>query len=1411
MSEQQVDKASITQIVAETCRQGRIGAVGVARRIARMTGELRSRYAKINGEARQDPPDIWLCDNYYVLEKESKQSRAELRVLRRRMDSAELGLLCAVVERILCAGLPPITDDTAVCILRELSPHVRSGEALYAAFSTAVKAALLRIAHKACFESRDDREIAYAITGFVALPSLDMEEIIGACSGVEKALLRDPAGVYPAMDEDSRRFYRYLLSKIAARERRPEEEVAAALLSRAENATGTRRHVGWWLRNHPIVTAPRRRRGAFSLFCQIALPLLLSVAAAVFARRLWLIPLCYLPFWEILRPLVNQFSLWGVDIDFLPRMDLKKVEDKPKTVVLVSTLLPKTADAPGLAKRLEQLYFSNSDPDMYYCILADFKEADFPADEQDDSQVAASRKVIEALNATYDGRFMLFLRGRVYSKTQKKYSGWERKRGAITEFVRFLGGQPTSVHTFVGDKSVLPKIKFLIALDADTTLLYESAQTLVSVAMHPLNAPVLGEHGVVTEGYGILSPKISIDLTSAKATPFSRVMSGCGGVTAYETRDKDYYQDLFGESIFAGKGLLHVEAFRAALDQRFPENQILSHDILEGSYLRCAFVSDVEMSDGAPPGMTAWLSRLHRWLRGDWQNIVFLLRRYRAGGKLWENPIAPLSRYKLFDNLRRSFSCVVSLACLIVALFVGGRAGAVLSWVGMLSVCFPSLWAAVNSLASGGLFTLSRKFFTRTLPHTMELVAQGCLFLIMLPAQALLTLDAVMRSLWRLMITRSNMLEWTTAAQADSRKMTLRGALVRYGPAELLGLAYLALSRESPLALVGILFVLVLPMAFFTAKPSPEVPHVLTEKDRDTLLSYNAAMWRYYEDFASEQNNYLPPDNIQQSPVYRVATRTSPTNIGMLLLSILAARDMGFIDTGGLYRRVERTLISVEKLRTWNGNLYNWYDTITLEPLRPAFISCVDSGNFICSLVALAEGLREFVPRISGFAGLIARIKAIVDACDLTVFYNKKKHLFSIGYDMESESLSPSHYDFLMSEFRMTSYYAVARKIVGKKHWGSLARTMSRSGSYAGPVSWTGTAFEYFMPQLLLPVYDGSLVGESLTYCLYCQKRRVRGRNIPWGISESAFYAFDNNLNYQYKAHGVQKLGVKRHLDRDLVISPYSTFLTIPLTPNSAMRNLGRLRELGVYGRYGFYEAVDFTGERVGADSLAITRSYMAHHIGMSMVASANALYDNIMQRRFMRDHYMKSAQEFLQEKITKNTVVYDDIKPGGVRPGREDRPRRREASDAIFPQSPRCMILSNGELTNVLTDTGAGYLKFGSIDLTRRGTDLLRRPQGLVALIKGSGGLLPATRAPFYEKDAAYAVEQQEQAVTYRAAGAGLETALRCVIHPTVSCEQRHLTVKTASGRKETVDVLLYLEPVLGAYVDYSAHPAYS
>ena len=524
-----------------------------------------------------------------------------------------------------------------------------------------------------------------------------------------------------------------------------------------------------------------------------------------------------------------------------------------------------------------------------------------------------------------------------------------------------------------------------------------------------------------------------------------------------------------------------------------------------------------------------------------------------------------------------------------------------------------------------------------------QLLYQGFYALVLLPQNAIINADATIRGLFRRFISYKKILEWTTASQSEQSDNAIIARIRYFGIAGLLGISLLFLPATAA-KIAGLIFALMIPIIIYSDNEYKSPKYRITPRQQHQLISYVAAMWQFYDDFASESDNFLPPDNVQTAPVYAVAHRTSPTNIGLMLLSILAARDFELIDTDSLCDRIDKTLTTVERLEKWEGNLYNWYDTQTLEILPPAYVSSVDSGNFACCLVSLKEGLHDYVSEKREILSLIDRIENIISITNLNVFYNKVKNLIAIGYDTQEDKLSTSHYDLLMSESRMSSYFAVAKRQVPKKHWKALGRTMARLGSYAGPISWTGTMFEYFMPELLLHSNEGSLPYEGLRFCLHCQKKRARDANAPFGISESGYYAFDAQLNYQYKAHGVQKLGLKRRLDDELVISPYSSFLTLSHDFNSSYNNLENLKNLGMVGTYGFYEAIDYTTSRVGRNCSAIIKSFMAHHLGMSIVAISNALHDNIMQRRFMSDKSMESAAELLDERVMVGSVLFEDI-----------------------------------------------------------------------------------------------------------------------------------------------------------------------
>lgn len=1364
---------------------------------------LRKAYTKALRTHDNTTAGEWLCDNFYLLEREGRSVLAQWR------DSPALPIDADGNVRIhtLCLRAVRENDTLSAQRLAELLlPEGLCGceIELVPAF---LRGALLHCAREGCERAGDTAAqlLRTAVLTLRAIQDWDFDALLERLSPVEAMLAEDPAGIYPRMDESTRFSYRRLAAQAAHSKEITEREAAGEALRQAKKAEGLpHRHVGAWL--PPRVSY--QRRGKTALFMEALFPLLVAACTALLLNTWYLLPLLYFPLWEILRYPIESAFLYGIPASRTPRMQLEGViPEEGSTVIAVSTLLPGAAQARKLGRHLEQLWRSNGRGCVKICVLADLKGAQSPVMPQDQSDLAASRREIEQLNRRHGGGFVLIVRERAYSRTQGEYTGAERKRGAVESLARYLNGEDIRFQEIFGDTKALRGMRYILALDADTVLPLDAASELVAAALHPLNQAVVDpERRIVTKGYGIFVPRVETELACAGATGFSRVMADAGGLVAYDTASPERYQDLFGRSIFSGKGLIDVEAFCRVMPDRFLPESVLSHDILEGGFLRACFVSDVQVADGFPGREGAFLDRMHRWVRGDWQNLPFLFSRRKKHQK---GTLGPLTRWQLFDNLRRSLTPVVSLFCLIAALFAPEPARLTLLLGGVLSAAAGSLYGVWRAVLSGGPAMFSRLYYSKVTPVAMSNLIRALVNVVMLAQTAFVCLDAILRALWRRFVSHKKMLEWVTAAQSDVAQRPA-ALLKRYLPSLLIGALFILLGRGG-LWLCGLLFACNYPFAVFSARRGAQRTKELSWSQRDRLTSYAAAAWRYFEEFCGAQDHDLPPDNVQETPVHRVAHRTSPTNIGLALLCTLAARDFSFLDSATLCDRVDRMLTSVEKLEKWHGNLYNWYDTITLRVLEPRYVSTVDSGNFFCCLTALRQGLLEYAAEYPALADQAGRVTKLLEAGDLTPLYNPRRKLFHIGFDAQEGKLTSSYYDLLMSEARMMSYYAIGSRQAPKRHWGALGRMLAREGRYTGPVSWTGTMFEYYMPHLLLPLYDGTLGKEAMRFCSYCQKHRVRGRDIPWGVSESGFYAFDPQLNYQYKAHGVQKLGLKRGLNDDLVISPYSTFLLLPFEPEAALKNFDELEQMQMTGRCGFYEAADFSPERVDGQEYAVVRSYMAHHVGMSLLSLCNALKGFVMQNRFMRDDRMAAARSLLEEKIPTGAAVFRDVEL------RETPQRAQRVTPAVRelgspnPVQPEMHLLTNGEWSVAVSDCGTSLSLYRESDITWRSGDLLRRPAGIFAVVRAGEETLPLCRALDYRSRAEFGAQfSHTQAVlTARAKTLAAETLIQ--VHPRLPCEHRRYTVKNLGRERRRVSLLLYLEPCLAPAREAQAHPAFS
>lgn len=1333
-------------------------------------------------------PSGWLTDNYYILEGTAIRAAEDCRKILKAKRGSEFfpGIFDACLE--LCSeGVIPDEKEIA----ERLSGACKSGavcEMLPLALTCAV---ICRGAPGAADPSEEGiRLIADCVKSLRRLEETDFDLLSAMLNPCEDILNSDPAGIYRVMNEKTKNLYRKSVSVLARRKGKSERETALEALEKAKKDGS---HIGKYI----CLLPKRKRRGTFFLIMEAVFPLICALCAGILSGHPALSLLLWLPLWAILAVPIQKTSLRGLPPRPLPSLDPECEKAKAETLVTVSVLLPAPEKAAVLGEHLETVYLGCRGDGIKLCCLADLKSASSPSEPGDKTAVKSMMNVIDSLNRKYSGGFILAVRPRTYSETQREFTGKERKRGAITDLVRTVKGDPSGFSLLHGDVSALHSVKYIAALDADTLPRFDGIRELIAIAEHPLNAPMTDpRRGRVVSGCGILVPH-SVNRMSGNGTLFSRIMTSDAGISLYDSAACERYSELFGEGLFCGKGLINVDAFYAVMTDTLPKEKILSHDILEGGYLRAGFASGIQMTDSFPLSVGSYFLRLDRWIRGDWQNAGFIFG---------SNPLNALSRYKLFDNLRRS---ILPAACIIGAaagIFIGGAAGAAMCAVCMIAVGAPELFSGLSFLFNSGFSALSALYFSETLPCALGSFARAFVRTVFSAREAFISTKAAAKALWRMLISKKNLLEWVTAAGGES-SAGIGAKLVSCIPSVA---AAVVMFFGTPVhRLFGMILLFDIPLCLFTDKTKKSGKPRITEESRETVLSYAAAMWNFFEEQCGRENNFLPPDNVRISPSAAVARRTSPTNIGLMLVSFLAARDMGFITTAELCMRLKLSLTTVEKLKKHKGNLLNWYSTETLEPLEPEFVSTVDSGNFLCCLVALKEGITEYLPECAALSEIAERTEKLIEETDLRPLYNPGRDLFYIGIDAKTGKPSGSCYDLFMSEARMTSYYAVATRLVPVKHWGSMGRITVSKGRYSGLVSWTGTMFEYFMPELFIPSPKGSILYESLHFCLYCQRKR--SGKLPFGVSESGFYAFDSMLNYQYKAHGVQKIGLRQGLDEDYVVSPYSSFLTMSIAPELSVRNLKRLEKLGMTGKYGFYEAADFTRDPMNA-GLSVVSSYMAHHIGMSLAAADNLLNENCLQRRFMSSGDMKGASGLLEEKIPMGTRPFRDIRRRETPAVRERVQNETVTVSDPDPFSPNFAVYSNGRMSCFISDCGTGVTVFDGADINVRDSRAVSHPQGVFAVFETGGSRIPFVKALDIDSNADFSCEFRRDRAVHKAEKGKAALEMTTFVLKRNNTEVRRFTVEN-KDRKNGLkgSLLIYFEPCIDETSRFSAHRAFS
>ncbi len=1249
-----------------------------------------------------------------------------------------------------------------------------------------------------------------------------------------------------------------------------------------------------------------------------------------------------LPAMAAATAIVNRMITWNFGAVVLPGLELKGgVPSSLRTLVVVPTLLTSEADLLEQIERLEVHHLSGAGGDLSFALLSDGLDADMEVVESDAHLLAVAADAIDQLNRRHGpgpsgDRFLLLHRHRVFNPGENKWMGWERKRGKLHELNRLLRGATDTTFMSVGGHPphAPAGVRYVITLDADTRLPRDAALRLIGKMAHPLNRPKFSaaEQRVV-EGYGILQPRVTPSLPIGReASAYQRIFSGPGGMDPYAAAVSDVYQDMFGEGSYTGKGIYDVDAFEAAMAGRVPENALLSHDLFEGIFARAGLASDVEVVEEFPSRYDVAAKRQHRWTRGDWQLIPWIFGR-PAGGQA----VPRVGHWKMLDNLVRSLMAPATLLAFLVCWILpmpSAPVGVLLILAAIaIPIFLPSFVSALPQRAGS-----RPRNHLRILASDLSLAAkQSGLLVAFVVDQSTRMIDASARTLARLFVTHRHLLEWTTAAEATGKApLDLGGYYRGMAGGTVLGLllagAAIVFEPSSwPIALPFALLWLAAPaLALRISQPATATSRLVASgpEARDLRLIARRT-WRYFETFVTPDDNMLPPDNFQEVPKPIIAHRTSPTNMGLYLLSTVAAHDFGWAGIVETVERLEATLGTMQKLPRFKGHFFNWYGTMDLRALDPAYVSSVDSGNLAGHLIVLAnfceewthssvvpdarsgmkdnlrlllealdaEGvesgkgqslfpaiLKEISTKLSGTQTLetiLPELKQLVEkaakvaldlqpasakasssdlsfwigvlgkavyesgrdrlqitesphilrgrldalartaremalAMDFGFLLDPERQLLSIGYSLAENSLDSSCYDLLASESRLASLFAIAKGDVPTRHWFHLGRAATPVGSASALISWSGSMFEYLMPSLVMRAPAGSILEQTNRLVVARQQAYGASLGIPWGISESAFNARDIEFTYQYSNFGVPGLGLKRGLSENVVVAPYATGLAAMADPHGARKNYIHLARLGARGRYGFYEALDFTHSRLpDNEDVAIVYNFMAHHQGMTIVAIANTLQNGLMRARFHREPMIQASELLLQERMPRHIAVAhpraEEVKvsPAEVRTG---APTARRLSASTL-DAPVTHLLSNGCYAVLLTAAGAGYSRWRDIAVTRWREDATRDDWGSFIFLRDmqSGNVWSAGAQPLgIEADHEEVVFGEDYAEFIRRDGT-LTTTMDVIVSGEDDGEVRRLSLANSGRRTREIELTSYAEVVLTSPAADNAHPAFS
>jgi len=1286
---------------------------------------------------------------------------------------------------------------------------------------------------------------------------INMIEIFEKINGVEEILKKDPVNVYSKMDYKTRIYYRNKLKEISKKTKISEIYIARKCLELSSieyeksnmDSNNKKAHVGYYLiadgepklleilQNKKV---PRQNNMHKAQKYITALAVVTIVLAGVYGLyintqinnivlSLILSILLLIPIETIFTQIAQYILGKTKNTKIIPKLDFRNgIPEQNATFVVIPTIIKNGKRVEELMHKLEVYYIANKSDNIYFALLGDCSTSSNEEEGFDEEVINTGKKMVDILNKKYpDEKFTKFnfiYRKRMWNEGEEAYLGWERKRGLLNQFNEYILGNisnPFKTNTITNVAS-MPPIKYIITLDADTDLVLNSAKELIGAMAHILNKPELNKsEDLVIAGHALIQPRIGIDLMSSIKSLYTKIYAGAGGVDVYANAISDIYQDNFEEGIFTGKGIYDLKIFSKILNNEIPENTILSHDLLEGSYLRCGLATDIMLMDGYPVGYNSSKSRLHRWIRGDWQIIIWLKDKIKnKRGEIKNNPLNILSKYKIFDNLVRSLLEVSSVLTIIymciLDCFYKIKIWPIITTV-LIAVLTPTVIDVINKIVFKREGERRQKTFNKTLSGINASLLRGLFTLATLPDKAYMSANAICKTLYRLKVSKKHMLEWVTAEEAEKMtKKDIKSYYINMAPniiLGILGILYIFINAKNPFSvLIFVISLLWLIAPAIMCYISKEIvvnnkKELLVDKDKQYVLEVGKRTWQFFKDYLVKENNYLPPDNYQEDRKPKAIKRTSSTNIGLALLAVISSYDLGYETQKNTLELLNKMIDTIYNLQKWNGHLYNWYNIETLEPLRPRYISSVDSGNFVGYLYVVKQFLIQNGQEDT-------RIDELIEHTDFTKLYNEKMQLFSVGYNVEENMLTDSYYDLLASEARQTSLVAIAKKDIEQKHWYNLSRTLTVLNKYKGLISWSGTAFEYLMPNINIPKYPGSLLDESCKFLIMSQKEYNKKLKIPWGISESAFNLKDLNNNYQYKAFGIPWLGLKRGLADEIVVAPYASMMAIIDEPIEVLKNLKQLEKLGMYNKYGFYESIDYTPTRLRKnETKAIVKTYMAHHQGLILLSINNLMNNNIVQKRFVQNPEIEAVNILLQERMPENIIITKEEKEKveKIKYIDYENATQREITK-INTKLNNVNVIGNDKYTIIMDQKGNGYSKYNNILINRyKYTD--DEEQGIFFFFKNikTKRIWTSNYMNYLSKADKYVMCFTPDMNKITRQDGNIETITKISVAPTEPVEIRRIELVNHGIEDETIEITSFLEPLISEKEQDYAHRAFN